>query len=137
MGFCTIIQARRSSAVRTTILRAAKFKHDALMARFRLSHLKATLLAQTWPNVCRACFPDRRCTTINRKGYSNFGSRVFYAGLDDKDRTEKSSAAGLPRSCSMRGIADSRGSRNMVVTRLAQRVDGLRNKALYCENPRW
>lgn len=123
--------------VRTTILRAAKFKHDALMARFRLSHLKATLLAQTWPNVCRACFPDLAVHHNKSEGIFEFpnGSRVFYAGLDDKDRTEKILGGEFATILLDEVSQIPWGSRNMVVTRLAQRVDGLRNKALYCENP--
>ena len=131
--------------VRTVIMRAAKVKHDALMARFRLSHMKATLLAQTWPAVMSACFPELSVHhnkseqmfefPKNGDGPSGFGSRVFYAGLDDKERTEKilggEFATTFLDECSQIPWL----SRNMVVTRLAQKVEGLRNKALYAENP--
>ena len=124
-------------AVRTVITRLALRKHDALMARFRLSHMKATLLAQTWPAVMAACFPE--LVVHHNKSDQIFefpnGSRCFYAGLDDKERTEKilggEFATVFLDECSQIPWQ----SRNMVVTRLAQKVEGLRIKALYAENP--
>jgi hypothetical protein len=122
-----------------------------LMARFRLSHIKASLVAETMPNVVRLCFPELEHEIDHNKSEQCYvfpnGSELWYAGLDDKDRTEKilgkEFATVFVNECSQVPWA----SRNMVTTRLAQKtwrenpddperpLSGLRLKAFYDENP--
>jgi hypothetical protein len=143
--------------VRTIIIRAMKVPHTRhLMARFRLAHIEASLVAETWPNVVRTCFPELEYEIDHKKGDRYFlmpnGSEVWYAGLDDKDRTEKilgkEFATVFLNECSQIPWA----SRNLLMTRLAQKtwlanpedpdgslglplLPGLRLKAYYDENP--
>lgn len=143
--------------VRTIIIRAMKVPFSRhLMARFRLAHIEASLVAETWPMVVRACFPELEHEIDHKKGDRYFlmpnGSEVWYAGLDDKDRTEKilgkEFATVFLNECSQIPWA----SRNLLMTRLAQKtwlpnpedptgekglplLPGLRLKAYYDENP--
>lgn len=122
-----------------------------LAARFRLSHIKGSLIAETVPAVLELCFPELVNEIDHKKGEQYFlfpnGSEFWYAGLDDKDRTEKilgkEFATVFLNECSQIPWA----SRNMVITRLAQKttrpnpddparpLEGLRLRAFYDENP--
>lgn len=124
--------------VRSIIIRAAKAAMSRhLMARFRMNAIKSSIVADTWPKVMRECFPELRVEHRVGDGFYRFpnDSEVWYAGLDDKDRTEKvlgqEFATTYLNECSQIPFA----SRELVVTRLAQKVEGLRNKAFYDENP--
>lgn len=132
-------------AIRTVILRALMAPGSRhLMCRFRMNHIKSSIVADTWPAVVRTCFPDLEGQIDHHKadGYYTLpnGSEVWYAGLDEKERTEKvlgqEYATLLIEECSQIPWF----SRELLRTRLAQKVykdDGtlLRLKAIYCENP--
>lgn len=125
---------------RTNLFRAAicpESSHTILRQKF--NHLKASIVLDTMPKVLRLCFPDlpQGDRMLNKTDwFLEFPnkSRVWYGGLDDKERTEK--ILGQEHStitlneCSQITYA----SRNKAVTRLAQNV-GLRPKALYDCNP--
>lgn len=142
----------KSFIICRTIINRALYvpKSRHLMARFRLAHIKASLIAETMPKVIELCFPEIEREIDHKKGDQYYllpnGSEVWYAGLDDKDRTEKilgkEFATVFLNECSQIPWA----SRNMVMTRLAQKTmkqdpktgewgPGLRLKAFYDENP--
>lgn len=139
--------------VRALILRALLAPGSRhLMVRFRLVHIKSSIIADTFPAVIKRCFPELASVLTEghhkSDGYYRLpnGSEIWYAGLDEKERTEKvlgqEYATILIEECSQIPWA----SRELLRTRLAQKVyklgsDGkvsgelLRLKALYAENP--
>jgi len=130
--------------VRAIVVRAlAASDSRHLIARFRYNAVVASIILDTFPKVMKLCFPG---VVWGMKGQNSYallpnGSQIWFAGLDDKDRTEKilgmEFATILLNECSQ----IPKGSRDMIVTRLAQmaRIDGtdlfLRLKMFYDENP--
>lgn len=113
--------------------------------RFRFNHAKASLVHDTWPKVMRECFPDVPWHMNKEDWFAELPgeSQVWFAGLDDKERVEKvlgnEYASIFLNECSQIPY----GSRNIALTRLAQRCDyerdgvkhQLRLKAFYDYNP--
>lgn len=132
---------------RNTILRALKApKSRHAIFRYRLSHIKATLVMDTFPRVMTLAFPGVICDLNKSDLYATFenGSEIWFGGLDDRERTEKilgsEYATIYLNECSQ--IPQS--SRDMAVTKLAQRVDqiiegrvpaALKPRMYYDENP--
>ena len=78
--------------VRNVIFRALKAPGSRhAIFRFRYNHLKASVVLDTFPKVMRVCFPGVAWDMHSQDGYAELqgGSQVWFAGLDDKDRTEK------------------------------------------------
>lgn len=78
--------------VRNTAMRALKApgsRHGIF--RFRLNHLIASVYLDTFPKVMKTAFPGVGFTLHNQEKYCEMenGSQIWFAGLDDKDRTEK------------------------------------------------
>lgn len=134
--------------VRALIIRALLAPGSRhLMVRFRLAHIKSSIVADTFPAVIKKCFPEIADFVLGRGHHKSDGyyvlpngAEIWYAGLDEKERTEKvlgqEYATILIEECSQIPWA----SRELLRTRLAQKVyktDGtlLRLKALYAENP--
>lgn len=133
--------------VRKIIQRALKApgsRHAIL--RFRFGHCKQSIVHGTYPTVRRLCFPQvpYSPSEINHSDWFATlpgGSEIWFGGLDDKERVEKilgnEYASIALNECSQIPWA----SRNMAVTRLAQKVDDratgkpLRLKMYYDENP--
>lgn len=133
--------------VRKIIQRALKApgsRHAIL--RFRFGHCKQSIVHGTYPTVRRMCFPQipYSPTEINHSDWFATlpgGSEIWFGGLDDKERVEKilgnEYASIALNECSQIPWA----SRNMAVTRLAQKVEDratgkpLRLKMYYDENP--
>ena len=133
--------------VRKIIQRALKApgsRHAIL--RFRFGHCIQSIVHGTYPTVRKLCFPQVPFTPkeINHSAWFATlpgGSEVWFGGLDDKERVEKilgnEYASILLNECSQIPYA----SRNMAVTRLAQKVHDratgqpLRLKMYYDENP--
>jgi len=109
-------------AVIARALKAPKSRHAIL--RFRFNHVKASIGLDTYPKVMQLCFPGLKAEFSRTDWYAVFpnGSEIWLGGLDDKERTEKilgSEFATLYlNECSQIPYA----SRNMAMTRLAQRV---------------
>jgi hypothetical protein len=112
--------------LRNTAFRAIKApgsRHAVL--RFRFNHLKASIIADTWPKMLDLCFPGIKCEMNKTDWYAEFsnGSQVWFGGLDDKARTEKilgqEYATIYPNECSQISWT----SIQMLKTRLAQKVD--------------
>lgn len=132
--------------VRTVVLRAiaAPESRHAIL-RLRFNHVKNSIVLDTFPKVMALCFPDVTYRLDKTDWYVEFPnkSQIWFGGLDDKERTEKvlgqEYATIFLNECSQISYA----SRNIVVTRLAQKaryyVNGeekqLRRKMLYDCNP--
>lgn len=104
-------------------IKAPRSRHAIL--RFRFSHVKESIGMDTLPKVMRSCFPQVPCN-INKSDWFlplPNGSEIWLGGIDDKERTEKilgkEFATILLNECSQIPY----NSRNLVVTRLAQKCD--------------
>lgn len=78
--------------VRNVVMRALKAPGSRhAIFRFRYNHLKASVVLDTFPKVMRIAFPGVQYTMHSQDGYAELpgGSQVWFAGLDDKERTEK------------------------------------------------
>lgn len=78
--------------IRNLVFRAMKApasRHAIL--RFRFNHLRATIIADTFPKVMALCFPDVEWHLDKTEWFVKLpnGSEIWFGGLDDKDRTEK------------------------------------------------
>lgn len=111
--------------MRNTIMRAVKApgsKH--LVARYRFNHLHASVISDTFPKVMQCCFPGMGYDLSKSHWYAEYfnGAQIWFAGLDDKERTEKvlgqEFATVYLNECSQTPWE----SRNMIITRLAQKV---------------
>lgn len=123
-------------------LKAPGSRHAIL--RFRLGHVKQSVVMDTFPTVMSKCFPGVEYD-LNRSDlmFATMpgGSEIWFGGLDDKQRVEKilgnEYASIFLNECSQIAY----DSRNMAVTRLAQKVTDratglpLRLKMYYDENP--
>lgn len=112
--------------VRNVMMRAIKAPGSRhLIARFRFNHVKASIILDTFPKVMKLCFPQVTYNLNKSDWYVTLpnGSEIWFAGLDDKERTEK--ILGLEfvtiylNECSQISWT----SRELVVTRLCQLVD--------------
>jgi phage terminase large subunit-like protein len=77
---------------RNVVMRALKAPNSRhAIFRFRYNHLKASVVLDTFPKVMRAAYPGVAWDMHQQDGYVSFpgGSQIWFAGLDDKDRTEK------------------------------------------------
>ena len=118
--------------VRNIVFRALK-SHGSRHAifRFRFNAIKASIVQDTFPKVMELAFPGVNYTLNKTDFYVTFDndSVIYFSGLDDKERAEKvlgmefvtiylNEASQIPQS-----------SRDMVVTRLAQKcyqdIDGI------------
>ena len=122
-------------------LKAPGSRHAVL--RFRLGHVKQSIVMDTFPTMMEKCFPSYAYDLNKSDLYATLpgGSEIWFGGLDDKERTEKilgtEFASIFLNECSQIPY----GSRNMAMTRLAQKVldratgQALRLKMYYDENP--
>ena len=111
---------------RNVIMRALKAdesRHSIL--RFRFNHVKSSIVHDTFPKVMRLAFPGVNYRIDKTDWFAEFdnGSQIWFGGLDDKERTEKilgqEYATIYLNECSQ----IPQGSRDMAVTRLAQKVE--------------
>lgn len=112
--------------MRSVMMRALKAPGSRhLVLRFRFNHLKASIILETLPRVMELCFPDLPYELSKTDWYITLpnGSEIWFGGLDDKERTEKllgkEYATVYLNECSQIKWP----SVEMVVTRLAQKVD--------------
>jgi predicted phage terminase large subunit-like protein len=130
--------------VRKIVQRALKapYSRHAIL-RFRLGHVRQSIVHDTYPTVMQKCFPGIDYDLNKGELYSTLpgGAEIWFGGLDDKGRVEKilgnEYATIFLNECSQ----ISYNARNMAVTRLAQKVTDratglpLRLKMFYDENP--
>ena len=70
-------------------LKAPKSRHAIL--RFRFNAVKSSVVMDTFPKVMQVAFPGVAYKLSKSDWYAEFdnGSQIWFAGLDDKERTEK------------------------------------------------
>lgn len=126
-------------------LSASRSRHAVL--RFRFNHVKASIVYDTFPKVMELFYPEINYHIDKSDWFAQYpnGSQIWFGGLDDKERTEKvlgqEHATIFLNECSQIPWS----SRNLAVTRLAQKaayIDSdtgetkyLRLKMYYDENP--
>lgn len=113
---------------RNVVMRALKAPNSRhAIFRFRLNHVRASIVGDTFPKVMRVAFPsvtyDMQKTDLIATLPN--GSQIVFGGVDDKERTEK--LLGLEfatvyfNECSQIPSA----SVDMVLTRLAQKAESV------------
>lgn len=116
-------------------LRAPESRH--VIFRLRYNALRASIWLDTLPKVMRLCFPGVKLKDARQDGFVEFpnASQLWFGGLDEKERVEKilgqEYATTMFNECSQIPY----GSVLTGLTRLAQKVDGLQNRAYYDLNP--
>lgn len=104
-------------------LKAPKSRHAVL--RFRFNAVKSSVVLDTFPKVMEKAFPGVKYTISKTDWYAEFenGSQIWFAGLDDKERTEKILGMEFATIYLNESSQIPQGSRDIAVTRLAQQVD--------------
>lgn len=121
------------------IWRALKHKSRHLIVRKHFNHVKQSIWYDTLPKVLEVCFPPgiRETITLDKSDwfmkFSN-GSEVWFGGLDDKERTEKILGKEYSTIFFNECSQISYDSRNIALTRLAER-NLLKKKIYYDCNP--
>lgn len=112
--------------VRNIIMRALKAPNSRhAVLRFRFNAVKAAVVMDTFPKAMSLAFPGVDYELSKTDWYASFsnGSQIWFAGLDDKERTEKilgmEFATIYLNECSQ----IPQNSRDIAVTRLAQQVE--------------
>lgn len=129
-SYCMLFGGSRSGktfvltrAVCVRALKAANSRHAIL--RFRFNAVKNSIVLDTFPKVMQLCFPGVKYSLNKSDWYATLdnGSEIWFAGLDDKERTEKilgmEFATLYLNECSQIPYA----SVEVALTRLAQRVE--------------
>jgi len=113
---------------RNVVMRALKAPNSRhAIFRFRLNHVRASIVGDTFPKVMRVAFPgvDYEIHKQDLVATLPNGSQIVFGGVDDKERTEK--LLGLEfatvyfNECSQIPSA----SVDMVLTRLAQKAEAV------------
>jgi hypothetical protein len=125
-------------AVRSLIVRALRAPGSRhLMVRFRANALRASVWLDTFPKVCRICFPRVQFTPHRMDGFVEVegGSQIWGSGLDEDDRVEKilGQEYATIYGCECSQIPYS--SILVLRTRLAQSGTGLKLRGIYDLNP--
>jgi len=105
--------------------------------RFRGNAARSSIALDTLPKVMSVCFPDVKLTEHRQDGFFELPnkSQIWIGGLDDKDRVEK--ILGQEYSTLYLNECSQIPYSSVVVarTRLAQQVEGLKQRAYYDLNP--
>ena len=125
--------------VRSVLMRALRGPGSRhAMLRFRANAARASLWLDTLPKVQRLCFPDAKLIDHRSDGFVEVqpgGSQIWIAGLDEKERVEKILGQEFStlylNECSQIPYS----SVLLALTRLAQVVPGLTQRAYYDLNP--
>lgn len=112
--------------VRAVCMRAIKAPNSRhAIVRFRFNAVKNSIVFDTFPKVMKLCFPGVKYDLSKSDWYVTLenGSEIWFAGLDDKERTEKilgmEFATIYPNECSQIPY----GSIETAITRLAQKAE--------------
>lgn len=111
--------------VRNVITRAIKAPNSRhLIARFRLNHIKSSIVLDTFPKVMKLAFPDVQYDMNKTDLYATLpnGSEIWFAGLDDSERVEKILGNEYVTIYLNECSQISWSSVGMVATRLAQKI---------------
>lgn len=112
--------------VRNVVMRALKApKSRHAILRFRFNAIKSSVVLDTFPKVMDLAFSGVKYTLSKTDWYAEFdnGSQVWFAGLDDKERTEKILGMEFVTIYLNESSQIPQGSRDIAVTRLAQQVN--------------
>ncbi|QAY95902.1 hypothetical protein CWB41_09325 [Methylovirgula ligni] len=122
-------------AILARALKAPGSRHAIL--RFHANAARASITLDTLPNVARLCFPKLKLRHARQDGFFELPnkSRIWIGGLDDKERVEKilgleyvsiflNEASQIPYASAL-----------VAFTRLAQKVEGLKQRAYVDLNP--
>ena len=130
--------AKTFNFVRGIMIRAIRAAHSRhAILRLRGNAARASIALDTLPKVQRLCFPQVRLTEHRQDGFFALpnASEIWVGGLVDKDRVEKilgnEYVTIFLNECSQISFA----SATTAITRLAQNVPGLAQKAYYDLNP--
>lgn len=104
-------------------LKAPRSRHAIL--RFRFNAIKSSVVLDTFPKVMELAFPGVKHDLSKTDWYAEFenGSQIWFGGLDDKERTEKILGMEFVTIYLNEASQIPWGSRNVALTRLAQKVD--------------
>jgi len=122
-------------AVLTRAVRVPNSRHAIL--RFRDNAVRASIALDTLPKMARWCFPGLKLTEHRQDKFFALpnGSEIWLGGLDDKERVDKILGTEfvtiLFNECSQIPYSSVLTAR----TRLAQQVEGLKQRAYYDMNP--
>lgn len=110
-------------AVAMRAIKAAGSRHAIF--RFRFNHIKATIIADTFPKVMHVCFPSAGYTLNRTDWYAELagGSQIWFGGVDDKARTEKILGSEYATIYLNEVSQIPFASRDIALSRLAQKVD--------------
>lgn len=123
--------------LRNVILRALMCESRHAVLRFRFSHVKTSVILDTFPKVMKLAFQKIKYSLNKQDYFVKFGngSEIWFAGLDDKQRTEKilgnEYSTVYLNECSQLSFQ----AVEMAMTRLAQKTK-LKNKMFFDCNPR-
>lgn len=122
-------------ALSTRAVRVPESRH--VIFRLRFNALRASVWLDTLPKVMRLCFPGVPYKNNRQDGYVSLpnGSEIWFAGLDDKERVEKILGMEFATLYFNECSQIPRASVLTALTRLAQKVEGLKNRAYYDLNP--
>ena len=112
--------------VRNVVMRALKAPGSRhAIFRFRYNHLKASIILDTFPKVMQIAFPGVGSEMHTQDGYCELpgNSQIWFAGLDDKERTEKILGMEFVTEYFNECSQIPAGSVDTALTRLAQRVE--------------
>ncbi len=132
--------------VRNVIMRALKApKSRHIILRLRFNSVKNSVVLDTFPKVMDICFPGVEYHISKSDWYATLpnGSEIWFAGLDDKDRTEKILGMEFVTVYFNESSQIPWGSIGIAITRLAQKamqvIDGveklMKPRAYYDCNP--
>ncbi len=107
------------------------------IVRQKYSHIRGSIMMDTFPKVMKICFPDVSFKINEKDSYVRFtnGSEIWFMGLDDKDRAEKILGREFATIYFNEASQISYNSVTKAITRLAQKIDGLMNRAYFDCNP--
>lgn len=130
--------AKTMVLTRATAIRAmAKADTTHAIFRFRFNHLKTSIISDTFPKMMKTEFPDVSWNLNKSDWFVEFPwnkSRIYYGGLDEKDRTEKILGQGHSTIYLNEISQISYSARQKARTRLRQN-SGLRLRMYYDCNP--
>jgi phage terminase large subunit-like protein len=122
-------------AILARALKAPGSRHAIL--RFHANAARASIALDTLPNVARLCFPKLKLRHARQDGFFELPNkaRIWIGGLDDKERVEK--ILGLEYASIFLNEASQipYASALVAFTRLAQKVEGLKQRAYVDLNP--
>ncbi len=118
-------------------LRASRYQGSRhLVARFRFNHAKTSLWYDTMPKVARLIGMKRKMVWNKADWFIKVGeSEIWLAGLDDKERLEKVLGNEYATIYLNEASQISYLALTTLMSRLAQKIDGLKNRIFIDCNP--